>query len=72
MKTLKFKTTLKCNHCVATVKPLLDQAEGIRDWSVDLAVPERILSVEAEDQVEPASIIQLFKNAGYRAELLEG
>ncbi len=65
---LRFKTSLSCQGCVATVTPFLQQIEGIEHWEVDLQSPERILIVKGK--VEPAVIIQKLEEAGYKAELL--
>lgn len=69
MKTLKFKTNLKCSGCVAKVKAQMDQAAEIAEWTVDLNSPDRILTVELKSG-EPALIAEIFKKNGYEAELL--
>ncbi len=67
MKILSFKTTLKCNGCIAAVKPALDSIDGITKWEVDLTTPDRILSVETELEDAAAKITTAFKKAGYEA-----
>lgn len=69
MKTLKFKTTINCGGCVATVTPHLNQIKGIEKWSVDTTNPRKILTVEASG-LEPAVIVEKLKEAGYKAELM--
>ncbi len=69
MKTLRFNTNIKCNGCISTVKPYLDKAEYIENWSVDLTSPERILTVETTEQ--PGKIAGLLKEAGYNATFIE-
>lgn len=69
METLKFKTTINCGGCVATVTPHLNQIKGIEKWSVDTANPRKILTVEASG-LEPAVIVEKLKEAGYKAELM--
>ena len=69
METLKFKTTINCGGCVATVTPHLNQIKGIEKWSVDTANPQKILTVEASG-LEPEIIVEKLKEAGYKAELL--
>ena len=66
MQTLKFKTTMKCNGCVQTVTPFLEQANNIQNWSVDLQNPDRVLTVQTEGNAE--EIKNLLKEAGYQAE----
>ena len=69
METLKFKTTINCGGCVATVTPHLNQIKGIEKWSVDTTNPQKILTVEASG-LEPEIIVEKLKEAGYKAELL--
>lgn len=69
METLKFKTTINCSGCVATVTPHLNQIEGIEKWSVDTANPQKILTVETSG-LSPEVIVEKLKEAGYKAELL--
>lgn len=66
MKTLKFKTNIKCNGCINTVTPYLDEAEFIKSWSVDLESPNRILTVNTEEA--PERITGLLQEAGYKGE----
>lgn len=70
MKTLKFKTNIKCMGCVAGVTPKLDEVAGQGNWSVDLQSPERILTVKTE-QVEGEAIEEAVVQAGFRAEPVE-
>ena len=69
METLKFKTTINCGGCVATVTPHLNQIKGIEKWSVDTTNPQKILTVEASG-LGPEIIVEKLKEAGYKAELL--
>ena len=69
METLKFKTTINCGGCVATVTPHLNQIKEIEKWSVDIANPQKILTVETSG-LRPEVIIEKLKEAGYKAELL--
>ena len=69
METLKFKTTINCGGCVATVTPHLNQIKGIEKWSVDTTNPQKILTVETS-VTKPEEIIEKLKEAGYKAELL--
>jgi copper chaperone len=66
MKTLKFKTTIKCNGCIKTVTPFLEKSNNISKWSVDLESPDRIMTVETEGDTE--EVKNLLNEAGYKAE----
>lgn len=68
-RTFKFKTNLKCGNCVAKVKPQLDEAKEIVEWSIDLKDPERILTVELEETGDVAGIEKILADAGYKATL---
>lgn len=69
METLKFKTTINCGGCVATVTPHLNQIKGIEKWSVDTTNPQKILTIEASG-LRPEVIVEKLREAGYKAELL--
>ncbi|MFO7939247.1 MAG: cation transporter [Bacteroidales bacterium] len=73
MKTLKFKTSLKCNGCVNAIKPYLDKVEGIVSWNVDLKSPNKIVEVTtdtaSEEEIQKA-IEAAISEAGYSVELI--
>ena len=69
MGMLKFKTTINCGGCVASVTPRLNQIKGIGKWEVDTSNPLKVLTVETSG-VEPEVIIEKLKEAGYKAELI--
>ncbi|WP_420146579.1 heavy-metal-associated domain-containing protein [Spirosoma sp.] len=69
MKTLKFKTNIKCGACVATVTPFLNQVVGEGHWQVDVQDPGKILTAET-DTATLADIRQAIEKAGYKAEPL--
>ena len=66
MKTLTFKTNIKCGACVGTVTPFLDKDQSIDSWQVDLQSPQRTLKVETSRSGKEIS--ELLKSAGYTAE----
>ena len=68
MKTLKFKTNIKCGGCIAAVTPHLNKLEGIK-WEVDTVNPDKVLTVETEN-VSPEEVIFKIKEAGYTAETI--
>lgn len=69
MKTLKFKTNIKCSGCVAAVTPFLNKAVGAGHWQVDVQNPDKILTTET-DTATLADIRQAIEKAGYKAEPL--
>ena len=69
MGTIKFKTNINCIGCAAKVTPLLNQEEAIKNWSVDMANPQKILSIES-DSLSDNELVQIVKEAGFKAEKL--
>jgi copper chaperone CopZ len=71
MKSLKFKTNIKCQGCINTVKADMDQLAGASHWSVDLNNPDRILTVENPDVI-PQEVVSALAKTSYQATLVEG
>jgi len=69
METLKFKTNIKCDGCIAKVGPVLNADSSIEKWEVDLLHPDKILTVSGE-RISGDLIKSALKNVGYIAELL--
>ena len=69
MKSLKFKTNIKCGGCIAQVTPHLNSVEGIDKWEVDTNNPNKILTVNTT-QVKADQIKEAVKKAGFVAETL--
>ncbi|NBA84456.1 hypothetical protein GVN16_01710 [Emticicia sp. CRIBPO] len=67
---MKFKTSINCGGCVATVTPVLNKIEEISEWNVDTLNPEKILSIETSEPLDPAKVIEKLKEAGHKAELI--
>ena len=66
METKKFKTNIKCSGCVATVTPHLNEAVGEANWSVDIADPSKILSVNGD--ASESKIVSAVQKAGFKIE----
>jgi len=73
MKTLRFKTNLKCAGCMYAIKPYMDEIEGIQSWDVDLESPNKVVEVVTES-ADPEKIRQAIEKgiseAGYTVELM--
>ncbi len=65
METLKFKTNIKCGGCVATITPILNEQDAIRDWSVDTTIADKLLTVQGEMKAE--EVVKLIEKAGFTA-----
>jgi copper chaperone CopZ len=66
MKTLKFKTNIKCAGCLAKVSPNLNEIAGEDNWEVDINTPEKTLTV-ISDEADERSIIFAVNEAGFTA-----
>ena len=69
MKTVQFKTNIKCSGCVATVTPALNKAVGENNWQVDLQSADKLLIVSAEE-VNVSEIKKAMEQSGYKADEL--
>ena len=63
----QFSTNIMCNGCIAKVQPILDQAEGIASWKVDLSNPHRILTI-VPDGITADQLLTLIRQAGFTIE----
>jgi copper chaperone len=66
MKTVRYKTNIKCAACVEKVTPSLNETVGKDNWKVDISNPEKILTVEGE--VNEEKMKEALQKVGYRAE----
>lgn len=64
---LQFKTNINCSGCVASVKPHLDNVEGIGNWEVDTANKDKILTIKSNGITEH-EVIATIKKAGFTIE----
>lgn len=62
-----FKTNIKCSGCVEKITPGMDAAVGKTHWTVDLASPDKWLTVNADNAIPDETIIKALAAAGYKA-----
>jgi copper chaperone CopZ len=67
METTQFKTNIKCSGCIATVTPVLNNIAGADNWKVDLASPDKVLSISAD--IDKNAITNALEKVGYKAEV---
>lgn len=65
----QFKTNINCGGCVASVKPHLDNADGVSEWNVDTNNKDKILTVKAAGITEE-QVLDIIKKAGFKGESL--
>lgn len=61
----KFKTNLRCEGCVSSIRPLFDAAPAIKSWRAEVESPEKVLTVEGDD-VTRSQVAELLGKAGYQ------
>ena len=66
---LRFKTNINCGGCVASVKPHLDNADGICHWDVDTTNKDKVLTVKSTGITEE-QVIETIQKAGFKIEHL--
>lgn len=69
--TVKFKTNINCSGCVAAVKPHLDKAAGIAEWSVDTSAKDKILTITSTG-ITSDEVVSTVKKAGFTIEPIQG
>ena len=65
---LRFKTNINCGGCVASVKPYLDNADGICHWEVD-TTKDKVLTVKSQG-ITQEQVIETVQKAGFKIEPL--
>ena len=70
MNTFRFKTNINCNNCIVTVTPVLNSSGIIKEWSIDITDPSKILTINGEN-LTAEYIKEIIKQAGYKADEIE-
>ena len=70
MDILKFKTSIKCGGCLSQVTPSLNEAVGQDNWQVDLAAPDKVLTVRASEKEVEAKVIEAVEKAGFKVQAI--
>jgi len=67
MPTQRFTTNLRCEGCVAAIKPVLDTDPAIKSWSAEVLSPEKVITLESDHPLSLATVNILLNKAGYQA-----
>ena len=67
MNEYTFKTNINCGSCIKSVTPFLNELDNLEMWKVDTENPDKILSVELDDE-NVSSVLDAVKKAGYKIE----
>jgi copper chaperone len=68
MSTFQFKTNINCGSCIKSVTPFLNELDNVDAWKVDAEKPDKILTVEIDDE-NVSSVLNAVKKAGFNIEL---
>lgn len=68
MKTVKFKTNINCGSCIKSVTPALNELDNVDLWSVDTESPDKVLTVELDDD-STENVMEAVTKAGFEIEL---
>lgn len=66
MTTFKFKTNINCGNCIRSVTPFLNELDNVESWKVDTENPDKLLTVESDDD-SPAEILDAIEKGGFEA-----
>ncbi|WP_420387450.1 hypothetical protein [Roseivirga sp.] len=71
MKLLIFKTNIENESRVKKVNALLAYNPNVMGWSVDLEDRDKVLRIEAEDQVQESDVMDIVNSWGLECVALE-
>lgn len=66
---MKFKTSAKCGGCEAAIRLKFNGLIADSDWSIDLASPDKLLTVTADIPAE--KVMEAVREAGFKIERLD-
>ncbi len=61
-------TELSPCHCIASIKPHLDEANKVFHWKVDTDSKDKVLTITSDDVTEQ-EVIDIVEQAGFKIEL---
>ena len=65
--TYRYSTNLRCEGCLASIKPLLDVSPVVTSWSAETQSPQKVLTLEAKQPLTLRDVNDLLAPAGYQA-----
>ncbi len=63
-----FKTNINCGNCIKSVTPFLNELDNVENWQVDTANPDKILTVELENEEAVVDVVKAVESAGFKIE----
>ena len=64
--TMKFKTNLSCNGCVASLRPKMQEEKKIESWEMDLENEDKILTVHGD--LTASEVLEILDGVGFKGE----
>ncbi|KYG71875.1 MULTISPECIES: hypothetical protein [Roseivirga] len=71
MKLLIFKTNIANESRIKKVNALLAYNPGLMDWSIDMEDRDKVLRIEAEDQVDESDVMEIVNSWGVECYSME-
>lgn len=71
MKLLIFKTNIVNESRIKKVNALLAYNPGLMNWSIDMEDRDKVLRVEAEDQVMESDVMEIVNSWGVECYAME-
>ena len=69
MSKIQFQTNINCGSCIKSVTPFLNELDNVDTWKVDTENPDKILSVELDDE-DVQAVLSAVEKAGFNIERL--
>lgn len=66
--TATFKTNINCGNCIKSVTPFLNELDSVENWQVDTTNPDKILTVEVENENGIQEVVKAVESAGFKIE----
>lgn len=67
MKKISYKSNINCSGCVAKVSPVLNDLKSIKTWEVNTEHPDKLLTIESEDEVTD-EVKSALRKVGFKIE----
>ncbi|MBO6763107.1 MAG: hypothetical protein JJ909_19295, partial [Roseivirga sp.] len=71
LKLLIFKTNIANESRIKKVNALLAYNPGLLDWSIDMEDRDKVLRIEAEDQVDESDVMEIVNSWGVECYSME-
>lgn len=70
MKLIILRTNIKSHKKVKTIQPVFDNHAAIKKWTIDLDDVDKVLRIEASENLQENEIMKLIQAQGFFCEEL--